>query len=56
MPVSPFYRLTWPDGSSFDYVNDQEALERQIAAFNPADVEGYGPSCAIRRTSSRKAT
>ncbi len=41
MPVSPFYRLTWPDGSSFDYVNDQEALERQIAAFNPDDVEGY---------------
>ncbi len=41
MPVSPFYRLTWPDGSSFDYVNDQDALERQIAAFNPADVEGY---------------
>ncbi len=41
MPVSPFYRLLWQDGSSFDYVNDQEALERQIAAFNPADVEGY---------------
>ncbi len=41
MPVSPFYRLTWPDGSSFDYVNDQEALEQQIAAFNPDDVEGY---------------
>jgi phytoene desaturase len=41
MPVSPFYRLTWPDGTSFDYVNDQDELERQIAAFEPADVEGY---------------
>jgi phytoene desaturase len=39
--VDPFYRLCWEDGSSFDYVNDQEALDRQIAARNPADVEGY---------------
>ncbi|HXQ17661.1 MAG TPA: phytoene desaturase [Caulobacteraceae bacterium] len=41
IPVSPFYRLLWPDGSRFDYVNDQEELDRQIAAKNPADVEGY---------------
>lgn len=41
LPVSPFYRLSWPDGSRFDYVNDDEALARQIAALNPADVEGY---------------
>lgn len=41
LPVSPFYRLFWPDGKRFDYVNDGEALEREIAAFNPADLEGY---------------
>jgi phytoene desaturase len=41
MPVDPFYRLCWEDGATFDYNNDQEAMERQIAAFNPADVEGY---------------
>jgi len=41
LPVSPFYRLLWPDGGSFDYVNDQAGLDRQIAAKNPADVEGY---------------
>ncbi len=41
VPVSPFYQLRWPDGDVFDYVNDQAALERQIAARNPADVEGY---------------
>jgi phytoene desaturase len=39
--ISPFYRLLWPDGSQFDYVNDQAELDRQIAAKNPADVEGY---------------
>jgi phytoene desaturase len=41
MPVDPFYRLCWEDGKSFDYNDDQAAMERQIAAFNPADVEGY---------------
>lgn len=41
LPVSPFYRLLWPDGKRFDYVNDGDALEREIAAFNPADLDGY---------------
>jgi phytoene desaturase len=40
-PVEPFYRLLWEDGSSFNYVNDQEELDRQIEQFNPADVAGY---------------
>ena len=33
--VDPFYRLCWEDGSTFDYVNDQAELDRQIAARNP---------------------
>ena len=41
IPISPFYRLIWPDGAQFDYVNDQAGLDRQIGAKNPADVEGY---------------
>ncbi|WP_282602804.1 phytoene desaturase [Paracoccus sp. PARArs4] len=41
LPVSPFYRLTWADGRSFEYVNDDDELIRQIASFNPADVDGY---------------
>ena len=41
MPVSPFYRLLWQDGTQFDYVNDQAELERQIAALAPNDVQGY---------------
>ena len=41
LPVSPFYRLCWEDGSYFDYANDQEVLDRQIHARNPADVAGY---------------
>jgi phytoene desaturase len=41
LPVAPFYRLCWEDGSHFDYANDQQALDRQIHARNPADVAGY---------------
>ncbi|TWI53013.1 phytoene desaturase [Pseudomonas duriflava] len=41
LPVTPFYRLCWEDGTQFDYVNDQAALDAQIEALNPADVEGY---------------
>ena len=35
LPVAPFYRLCWEDGTVFDYANDQAALDRQIAALQP---------------------
>ena len=41
VPVNPFYRLMWNDGTAFDYSNDDEALNRSISALDPADVEGY---------------
>ena len=40
-PVMPFYRLNWPDGTNFDYSNDEAALNVEIAKLNPADVAGY---------------
>jgi phytoene desaturase len=40
-PVMPFYRLNWPDGTNFDYSNDEAGLRAEIAKLNPADVEGY---------------
>ncbi|AXJ95148.1 MULTISPECIES: phytoene desaturase [unclassified Sphingomonas] len=40
-PVTPFYRLNWPDGTNFDYSNDDVALKQEIARLNPADVAGY---------------
>ena len=39
--VSPFYRLYWPDGVTFDYSNDDVALRQQIARLNPDDINGY---------------
>jgi len=41
LPVSPFYRLNWPDGTNFDYSNDEPALRAEIARLNPDDVAGY---------------
>ncbi|MFN2473380.1 MAG: phytoene desaturase [Sphingomicrobium sp.] len=41
VPVTPFYALDWPDGTRFDYSNDDAELFAQIAALNSADVEGY---------------
>ena len=41
VPVDPFYRVQFGDGSAFDYVGDEERLIEQIRQFNPADVDGY---------------
>lgn len=41
VPVDPFYRIEFPDGTHFDYVGDEERLLAQIEQFNPADVDGY---------------
>ena len=41
MPVNPFYRLNWPDGTNFDYSNDEPALRREIARLSPQDLSGY---------------
>ncbi len=40
-PVSPFYRLNWPDGTNFDYTNDDKILHAEIAKLDPADIAGY---------------
>uniref|UniRef100_UPI0025EBE624 phytoene desaturase family protein n=1 Tax=uncultured Sphingomonas sp. TaxID=158754 RepID=UPI0025EBE624 len=42
LPVNPFYRLNWPDGTNFDYTNDDTVLHAEIAKLDPGDIEGYG--------------
>jgi len=41
LPVDPFYRLVWQDGSQLEYNADAEAVCRQIAERNPRDAAGY---------------
>jgi phytoene desaturase len=39
--VTPFYRLNWPDGTSFDYSNDEPRLRAEIERVAPGDYDGY---------------
>lgn len=41
VPVAPFYRIRFDDGTHFDYTGDPEAMRREIARFAPDDVAGY---------------
>jgi phytoene desaturase len=41
MRVSPFYRLNWPDGTNFDYSNDEASLRAEIGRISPVDIAGY---------------
>ena len=49
LPVAPFYQLCWEDGYRFDYADDQPAIDAQIAAKSPEDVEGYRRFLAYSR-------
>ena len=40
-PVTPFYRLHWSDGASFDLGDEGAALRQEIARFDPGDLPGY---------------
>ena len=41
LPVDPFYRILFHDGSSFDYVGEEERILEQIKLLSPKDVDGY---------------
>ena len=41
LPVTPFYRLLWEDGTRFDYDGDSESMARQIEQLMPGDSAGY---------------
>lgn len=41
IPIDPFYRIRFEDGTAFNYNADREALLKQIREFNPADEKGY---------------
>jgi phytoene desaturase len=41
LPVDPFYRLLWPDGTRFDYSGDADRMAAEIERHCPEDVAGY---------------
>ena len=40
-PVSPFYRIRFDSGETFDYSGDPAAMRAEVARFAPGDVAGY---------------
>jgi phytoene desaturase len=55
LPVSPFYRLMWPDGATFDYATDERALKNEIARISPEDVAGYEDFLGFSERAYREA-
>lgn len=41
MPLDPFYRVYFHDGTFIDYSGDAEKMKKQMAAFNEADAANY---------------
>ena len=41
VPVAPFYRLRFDDGTTFDYSGDADAMRDAVRRLAPGDVEGY---------------
>ena len=41
VPVDPYYRIEFADGSRFDYVGDEERLLANIRELSPPDVDNY---------------
>ncbi len=49
VPISPFYRIRFHDGATFDYTGDPAAMRAEVARFSPGDVEGYDRFMAMSR-------
>jgi phytoene desaturase len=41
VPIDPFYRIRFEDGSVFTYNGDREKVLAEIRRFNPSDEKGY---------------
>ncbi len=41
VPVDPWYRIQFDDGSTFDYTGSTERTLEEIDKFNPSDRDGY---------------
>jgi phytoene desaturase len=52
-PVSPFYRIRFHDGSTFDCTGDPDAMRQQVANLSPGDVEGYERFMRLSETTCR---
>ena len=52
-PVSPFYRIRFSDGSSFDCTGDPVAMRAEVARLSPDDLDGYERFMRLSETTCR---
>jgi phytoene desaturase len=52
-PITPFYRIRFHDGSTFDCTGDPAAMRAEVARLSPADVEGYERFMRLSETTCR---
>ena len=52
-PLTPFYRIRFDDGATFDYSGDREAMRAEVARFSPADVAGFERFMALSEETCR---
>ena len=52
-PISPFYRIRFDDGASFDCTGDPEAMRAEVARLSPGDVDGYERFMKLSETTCR---
>lgn len=50
IPLDPFYRIFFPDGSRFDYNGDTEAMVREVQRLSDVAADGEGYREFVRQT------
>jgi phytoene desaturase len=53
VPMDPFYRIRFDDGSHFDYNGDPDHMRREVARFCPSDLPGYERFLQVCETCKR---
>ena len=54
-PITPFYRMSWPDGTSLDWSNDGPGPIAEVVRLSPADVDGFERFSAYATKARREA-
>jgi phytoene desaturase len=52
-PVTPFYRIRFHDGTTFDCTGDADAMRAEVARLSPGDVDGYERFMRLSETTCR---
>ena len=52
-PITPFYRIRFHDGETFDCTGDPDAMRAEVARLSPNDVAGYERFMRLSETACR---